>query len=148
MAKRKKRVSGTQQKDSGMYMMPSNGKWDIDVGAVKRHIDVYLVEAAKTGKYSISGLCIALNIPRSLICLWREGYCCESDAGDAAVMPNEALSRCVEMAMLHIQRYWEEAEKPSSMNVKQLEATGALAESAPICASPPFDLGRIKKYAR
>ena len=148
MAKKKTRVSGTQLKDEGIYTVQSEGGWQMDLGAVKRRIDAYLKEAAETGKYSISGLCIALDIPRSLLGLWREGYVCEADAASAAVLPNEALSRCIEMALLHIQRYWEEADKPSSMNVKQLEATGALGESVPACAVPPFDLGHLRKYAQ
>lgn len=148
MAKKKMRVSGMQLKEEGIYTNQSDGVWQMDIGALKRRIDAYLKEAAETGKYSISGLCIALDVPRSLLGLWREGFVCETDAATAAVLPNEALSRCIEMALLHIQRYWEEADKPSSMNVKQLEATGALGESAPACSAPPFDLGRIKKYSQ
>lgn len=148
MAKKKMRESGMQLKEEGIYTIQADGIWQMDVGAVKRRIEAYLKEAAETGKYSISGLCIALDVPRSLLGLWREGYVCEADAASAIVLPNEALSRCIEMALLHIQRYWEEADKPSSMNVKQLEATGALGESAPACSAPPFDLGRIKKYSQ
>jgi len=141
-------VSGTQLKEECAYTVQSEGGWHMDIGAVKKRIDAYLKEAAETGKYSISGLCIALDVPRSVLGLWREGYASESDVGDSGVRPNEALSRCIEMALLHIQRYWEEADKPSSMNVKQLEATGALGESAPAHAVPPFDLGRLKKYSQ
>ena len=148
MAKKKTRVSGTQLKGEGIYTVQSDGGWQMDLDAVKWRIDAYLKEAAETGKYSISGLCIALDVTRSLLGLWRQGYVCDTDAASAAVLPNETLSRCIEMALLHIQRYWEEADKPSSMNVKQLEATGALGESAPACAVPPFDLGRIKKHAQ
>ncbi len=148
MAKRRTRVSGTQLKSEGLYTVRSGGSWQIDLAAVRRRIDAYLKEAAETGKYSISGLCIALDVPRSVLGLWREGYACEQDTGAAAVLPNESLSRCVEMALLHIQRYWEEADKPSSMNVKQLEATGALSDSAPLSVVPPFDLGRLKKYSQ
>lgn len=148
MSKRKTRVSGTQLKEEGLYTVQSDSGWNMDIDAVKRRINVYLKDAAETGKYSISGLCIALEVPRSVLGLWREGYVCEQDAGNAAVLANEALSCCVEMALLHIQRYWEEADKPSSLNVKQLEATGALGESAPACAMPPFDMGRLKKYSQ
>jgi hypothetical protein len=148
MAKKKTRVSGMQLEGEGLYTVQSDSGWQMDIGAVKRRIDAYLKDAAETGKYSISGLCIALEVPRSVLGLWREGYACEQDTGNTAVLPNEALSRCIEMALLHIQRYWEEADKPSSMNVKQLEATGALGESASACAVPPFDLGRLKKYSQ
>ncbi len=150
MAKRKRRVSGTLMKDHEgcAYAVLERDVWRIDLGAVGQLVDAYLKEAAESGKYSISGLCIALGVTRSLLALWREGYVSEADARDAAVEPNSELSRIVEMAMLHVQRYWEERDKPSSMDLKQLEATGALSESAPSCASPPFDLGGLKKYAQ
>ncbi len=150
MAKRKRRMSGTQMKDNTgcAYAVQEQEMWQMDLGAVGRCIDAYLKEAAESGKYSISGLCIALGVTRSLLGLWREGYVCEADARDAATAPNEELSRRIEMAMLHVQRYWEERDKPSTMDVKQLEATGALSECAPPSASPPFDLGGLKKYAQ
>jgi hypothetical protein len=150
MAKRKRRVSGTLMKDHDgcAYMVQEQGTWQMDVRAIRQRIDDYLKEAAESGKYSISGLCIALGIPRGLLALWREGYVSETDARDGAVEPSEEISRSIEMAMLHVQRYWEERDKPSSMDVKQLEATGALSECAPPCASPPFDMGRLKKYAQ
>lgn len=150
MARKRMRVSGTQMKEPAdrLYMKKMQDGWQMDVETVKRRIETYLDEAAETGKYSVSGLCIALNIPRGLLGLWREGFACETDIGDSAVYPNEELSRCIEMALLHIQRYWEECDKPSTMNLKQLEATGALGENASVCASPPFDLGRLKKFAQ
>lgn len=150
MTKKKARVSGTQMKDSKScaFAMPTQEYWQMDIGAVQQRIDAYLKEAAGTGKYSISGLCIALDIPRGLLSIWREGYANEMDVVDAGVLPNIDLSRCVEMALLHIQRYWEERDKPSSMDIKQLEAMGALGESASVCAPTAFDLGRLKKYAQ
>ncbi len=149
MAKRKKRVSGTMMKEHGdsAYAVQTQDGWNIDLDAVRQRIDAYLKDAEESGKYSISGLCIALGVTRSMLALWREGYVMEMDARNPAVRPNEALSRILEMAMLHVQRYWEERDKPTSMDLKQLEATGALSESAPPCASPPFDLGGLKKYA-
>ena len=150
MAKKKRRVSGTMMKEAGgcAYVLQEQGMWHVDLDAVSQRLDAYLKEAAESGKYSISGLCIALGVTRSLLALWREGYICEADARDAAAVPNENLSRRIEMAMLHVQRYWEERDKPSSMDLKQLEATGALSESAPLGAAPPFDIGRLKKYAQ
>lgn len=150
MAKRKQRISGMQIKDrcNLEYFALAPDGWAIDLGSVKKRIDCYLKEAFESGKYSISGLCIALGITRSRLSLWREGFVNEADARDTAVEPNEELGRSVEMAMLHIQRYWEERDKPSTMDLKQLEATGALTESAISGAVPPFDLGKLKKYAK
>lgn len=150
MAKRKQRVSGTMVKDySGCaYAMQEQGAWQMDLDTVAQRVDAYLKEAAESGKYSISGLCIALGVTRSLLALWREGFATETDAHDATVRPNEELSRIIEMAMLHVQRYWEERDKPTTMDLKQLEATGALSESVPSGASPPFDFGGLKKYAQ
>jgi len=150
MTKKKTRVSGTMMKDGGgcAFVVRTQNAWEMDIAAVKKRLETYLDEAAESGRYSIAGLCIALGIPRSQLALWREGYVSAADFRDTAVLPNAKLSRCVEMALLHIQRYWEERDKPSSMDLKQLEATGALSENAPLAVLPPFDLGRLKKYAR
>lgn len=148
MAKKKVRESGARMKESGPFAVREQDFWRMDLGGVEQRLDKYLREAAESGKYSIAGLCIALSIPRGQLSLWREGYVCGADARDAGIAPCERLSRCVEMALLHIQRHWEERDKPSAMDVKQLEATGALGDGAPASLSPPFDLGKLKKYAQ
>ncbi len=150
MAKRRRRISGLQSNDQRdfEYAVLAQSGWSIDMELIRQRIDHYLKEAAESGKYSISGLCIALGITRSRLTLWRDGFVNEADARETAVDPNEDLGRSIEMAMLHIQRYWEERDKPSSMDLKQLEASGALSEGASGCAAPQFDLGKLKKYAK
>lgn len=141
-----KRISGTKLKKAGLYTTKSQEGWQIDIGAVSGRIKAYLSEAAQSGKYSVAGLCIALGITRERLSLWRSGYYSSGDAD--GTLPNQALADCVDMALLHLQRHWEESDKPSSLCIKQLEATGALGEGRESSAMPPFDLGRLKKYAR
>ncbi len=150
MAKRKTRISGTGMKgaDGIPYCIQTEVSWQIDIESIKMRVERYLSEAAESGKYSIAGLCIALNVPRAVLGLWREGYVCAADTRDPGVVPNKTLAVCIEMALLHLQRYWEECDKPSTMNLKQLEATGALGDGNVSAATPPFDLGRLKKYAQ
>lgn len=146
MAVKKNRISGTKLKQAGLYTKELQGEWSIDVGAVADRIKAYLSEAEKSGRYSVAGLCIALDITREKLALWRSGYYSSDDVDDA--MPNEALAACLDMALLHLQRYWEESDKPGTLCIKQLEATGALGEGKEGSVMPPFDLGRHKKYAR
>lgn len=148
MAKRKQRISGFGLKERAAYAAQTDGVWNADIGAIRRCIDAYIGGAAEAGKYSLAGLCIALKITRERLALWRSGYFCEQDMADAGVSPNTELAECVEMGLLHIQQHWEESDKPSSLYLKQLEATGALGEAAAPSARPPFDLGRLKKFAR
>lgn len=148
MANRKKCVSGMELGSEAAFTTQADGVWNVDISAVRGRIDAYLGEAAQAGKYSLSGLCIALGITRSRLALWRGGYFAAEDMADSAVLRNEALAEAVEMGLLHIQQYWEESDKPGTLCVKQLEATGALGECAPPSAKPPFDLGRLKKFAQ
>ena len=148
MAKKKQHISGTGLKSAALFTRGSGGVFEADTNTLKSSIEKYLAGAAETGKYSLAGLCIALGITRERLALWRSGWFCAQDAADAAVMPNEKLAECVEMGLLHIQQHWEESDKPSSLCLKQLEATGALGEGGQTAAKPPFDLGRLNKFAR
>lgn len=146
MVKRKDRISGTGLKQKEDYTVELDGAWHADTQQIEEKIKLYLKDAADAGKYSIAGLCIALGITRERLSLWRQGYFKSEDFGCAS--PNIQLAACTEMGLLHLQRYWEESDKPSSLCLKQLEATGALGENCQVCAMPPFDLGKLKKYAR
>jgi len=148
MAKRKKRVSGTGLKGGEAYTVLENGVWHADISAVKLCIEKYIMEAAGSGKYSLAGLCIYLGITREKLTLWRSGYFLAQDRGDACIAPNTQLAECVEMGLLYLQQHWEESDKPSALHVKQLEATGAFSDNSGLSAKPPFDLGRLKKFAR
>jgi hypothetical protein len=145
-----KRMSGSRMAESESYAVPVDGVWQLDVGAIKVRADVYLAEAAEAGRYSLAGLCIALDITRETLDWWRRGYVGRADA-EANLAPNKALADCMAKAMLHLQRYWEESGKPATLGLKLLEATGAFgARNAPgqTGGGPPFDLGRYKKFAR
>ena len=144
-----KRMSGSRMAEGDAYAAETDGVWQLDVTAIKARADAYLAEAEEAGRYSLSGLCIALDITRETLELWRRGYVCRADA-EAGLTPNKALSECMGKAMLHLQRYWEESGKPATLGLKLLEATGALGGRAQASNSsgPPFDLGRYKKFAR
>jgi hypothetical protein len=132
------------------YAAEVDGVWGLDVDAVKARADAYLTEAAEAGRYSLAGLCLALDITRDTLELWRRGYVSREDA-EAGLMPNKALAECVAKAMLHLQRYWEESGKPATLGLKLLESTGAFGTrggGAQTGGGPPFDLGRYKKFAR
>ncbi|MFA5676635.1 MAG: hypothetical protein WDA65_08975 [Christensenellales bacterium] len=146
MAKQNSRISGIRLKEKTDYTIEANGAWDVDIQNIAERINTYLKDAADAGKYSIAGLCIALGITRERLNLWREGYFRIEDIGCA--VPNPRLAACAQMGLLHLQRYWEESERPSSLCLKQLEITGALGDDCRPRAMPPFDLGSIKKYAR
>ncbi len=145
-----KRMSGSHMAEGAPYAALTDGMWRLDVDAVKARADAYLAEAAEAGRYSLAGLCIALDVTRETLDDWRRGYASRADA-EAGLAPNPALAECVAKAMLHLQRYWEESGKPATLGLKLLESTGAFgARSAGAQAGngPPFDLGRYRKFAR
>ena len=61
-------------------------------------------------------------------------------------MPNEALAECMAIGELHLQKFWEESDKSTSLHMKLLESTGVIGRKA-ATMQPPFDLGVLKKYA-
>jgi hypothetical protein len=132
------------------YAAERDGKWHIDLNAVKARIDAYLMEAAEAGRYSISGLCIALGITREALRLWRMGYVSAEDEQSARVLPNAELAEAVAKAELHIQRYWEECDesKMQSKHTKLLESAGVMEGARRQPRTPSYDLGRLKKYGR
>lgn len=144
-----KRMSGSRMAEGDAYAAAVDGVWQLDVAAIKERADAYLAEAEEADKYSLSGLCIKLDITREELELWRRGYACRADA-EAGLAPNTALAECVAKTMLHLQRYWEESGKPATLGLKLLETTGALGARgvAQTGGGPPFDLGRYKKFAR
>jgi len=147
---RKKRISGSRMAAGEAYAALKGGVWQLDVDAVRARADAYLKAAAEAGCYSLAGLCIALDITRETLELWRRGYVCREDL-EAGLLPNTALADCVAKAMLHLQRYWEESGKPVTLGLKLLEATGAFGNklaAGQTGSGPPFDLGRYKKFAR
>jgi hypothetical protein len=148
MAKNR-RISGTGMNRPAAYAVRADdGTWAMDVGAVSARIAAYLDEAAEAGKYSVAGLCIALDITREMYALWRAGYVCAADAQDDLTDSNIALCECMAMGELHLQRYWEESDKSTTLHMKMLESTGVIGHHAPERMRPPFDLGALKKYAR
>ncbi len=145
-----KRMSGSRMAEGAPYAASVDGVWRLDVDAVQARADRYLAEAAEAGRYSLAGLCIALDITRETLDCWRRGYVCRADA-EANLAPNEVLAECVAKAMLHLQRYWEESGKPATLGLKLLEATGGIGSrtaAGQAGGGPPFDLGRYKKFAR
>ena len=145
-----KRMSGSRMAEGEPYAALVDGAWQLDVDAVKARADAYLAEAAEAGRYSLAGLCLALDITRETLELWRRGYVSRADM-EANLTPNKALAECVAKAMLHLQRYWEESGKPATLGLKLLEATGAFGSrtsAGQAGGGPPFDLGRYKKFAR
>ena len=145
-----KRMSGSRMAEGAPYAALADGVWRLDVDAVKARAQGYLAEAAETGRYSISGLCIALDITRDTLDCWRRGYMSRADA-EANLATNEALAECMAKTMLHLQRYWEESGKPATLGLKLLEATGGIGSrtaAGQAGGGPPFDLGRYKKFAR
>lgn len=148
-----RRISG-QNMDSAAgneYATEQDGKWAIDLGAIQARVDDYLSEAAETGRYSISGLCIALNITRETLRLWRMGYVSVADEQSARVLPSASLADAVARAELYVQRYWEECDesKMQSKHTKLLESVGVMGEGARRPQrTPPFDIGSLKRYGR
>ena len=84
-----KRISGQDMESkAGMeYAVEQGEKWHIDLGAIQERIDAYIAEAAESGRYSISGLCIKLGITREALRLWRMGYVNTADEQIARVLP-------------------------------------------------------------
>jgi len=147
---RKKRISGSRMAAGEAYAALKDGVWQLDVDAVRQRAQAYLKAAAEEGRYSLAGLCIALDITRETLELWRRGYVRREDL-EEGLLPNAALADCVAKAMLHLQRYWEESGKPATLGLRLLEATGAFGNRTAAGQSgsgPPFDLGRYKKFAR
>lgn len=143
-----KRMSGSRMAAGEAYAAETDGVWRLDVDAVRARADAYLAEAAEAGRYSLAGLCIALDITRDTLDCWRRGYVSRTDA-EAKLTPNKELAVCMAKTMLHLQRYWEESGKPATLGLKLLEATGAFGTRVQTeNAGPPFDLGRYKKFAR
>ncbi len=146
-----KRVSGSRMAEGAPYAVQADGVWRLEVDAIQAQAGGYLAEAAEAGRYSLAGLCIALDITRETLDCWRRGYVSRADE-EANLVPNTALADCVAKAMLHLQRYWEESGKPATLGLKLLEATGGIgsrtASAAQTGGGPPYDLGRYKKFAR
>jgi len=152
MAKGKTKISGQELVYELSYTKKGKeGSFEADIEAIRKQIDVYLNEANESGKYSIAGLCIALGITRELLDAWRDGYFLISDIHDEQIIGCDELELCIEMGLLHIERFWEECDKSSvqSKHVKMLERSGAFEEKKKrSIAAPPFDLGSLKKFSR
>lgn len=152
MAKRKTRMSGKELKyETGYTHKNEEGEVEVCIGKIQEYIDEYLKEAHESGKYSVAGLCIALGITRERLDAWRDGYFEAIDIHDEVVVCNEELATCIEMGLLHIERYWEECDKSSvqSKHVKMLERSGAFEEKKrKSIATPPFDLGKYNKFSK
>lgn len=132
----------------GDYLKQGKSGYDIDTGAIETSMKEYFEEAAAADRYSISGLCIALGITRETLELWRAGYVCGFDAQDKRTMRNDELCECIAKGELYVHRYWEESDKSTTLHTKFLERAGLLAPKAAGARRPPFDLGRLKKYAK
>ena len=130
------------------YVSESDAGLNIDTQAIGRRIGAYVEEAAGTEKYSVAGLCIALDITRETLDLWRDGYVCEDDRADKQTAANAELAECVAKGELYIQRYWEESDKSTTLHTKFLEQAGVIGEARTGGYTLPFDLGRLKKYGR
>ncbi len=146
MAKKNVRISGVGLKQQERFTTYSNGSCDVDIEQINALIKDYLISAQNLRKYSISGLCIALDITRERLNMWLKGYFKSGD--DIRCARNERLASCLRMGLLHIQRHWEESDKPNALRIKQLEATGALDCCRAYEELPCVDLGKLKKFAR
>ena len=152
MAKKKPRVSGCGFETEKPYSirMP-DGSYEVCVEEIKKQTDKYLSGALETGVYSIAGFCIELGITRQILDVWRDGYFTAEDAHDDSVIRNDELAECVEMGILHIERFWEECDKSAvqSKHVKMLERSGAFEpKKARGIGTPPFDLGTLGKLSK
>lgn len=152
MAKRKTRISGCELRVAQEYAKKEeDGRYGVSVSEIEKQLEDYLNEAQESGKYSVAGLCISLGITRERLDAWREGYFDIEDVYDELVIRNEKLATCIEMGLLHIQRFWEECDKSAvqSKHVKMLERSGAFEEKKTrSIATPPFDLGLLQKYSK
>ena len=82
---------------------------------------------------------------------WGGGYRNGQEAADKAIKPDAVLAHCVEMAILHIERYWEENEKSGvqAKYVKMLEECGAIGGGKTGQTHyEPFDMGSLCKYCK
>ena len=152
MTKKKKRISGRGMEIEKPYSeKTADGFFEVNIGEIERETQKYLLGAQESGVYSIAGLCIELKITRQMLDVWRDGYFTTEDAYDDTVTANDELSDCIEMVMLHVERFWEECDKSSvqSKHVKLLERSGAFVpKSTTGIGTPPFDLGALNKYAK
>jgi len=153
MADRTKRISGQDMENvlGGEYAQAQDGKWHINLTAVRACVDAYLKEAEEAERYSISGLCIKLGVTRETLRLWRMGYVSAADEQRARVLPNTALADIIAWAELHVHRYWEECDesKLQSKHTKLLESAGVVGERpAKSVSAVRYDLGSYKKYSR
>ena len=152
MAKRKTTISGCGLQKAAAYTKEAqDGEMEVDIDEIQGAIDEYLTQAEQSGKYSVAGLCIKIGIMREGLDAWRAGYFLAGDVNDEGVVQNDKLMMCIEMGILHIERYWEECEKSSvqSKHVKMLERSGAFVEKKKNgIGKPPFDLGGLKKFSK
>ncbi len=152
MAKSKTRVSGCEMQSAAAYANEADGgNYEVSTGEIQGAIDDYLSEARESGKYSVAGLCITLGVTRETLDAWRGGYFAVSDVHDDTVTHNEKLALCMQMGILHIERYWEECDKSAvqSKHVEMLERSGAFEEKAKRgIGTPPFDMGSLKKFCK
>jgi len=150
MAKRKTTISGCGLQEAAAYTKEAQGEdLEVDIDEIQGAIDEYLAEAQESGKYSVAGLCIKLNIMREVLDAWRAGYFLAGDVNDEFIVQNDKLMQCIEMGILHIERYWEECDKSAvqSKHVKMLERSGAFEEKkSKGIGTPPFNLGGLKKF--
>jgi hypothetical protein len=152
MAKKKMRVSGCGLESKKPYSSRTmDGLFEVNIGDIKRETQKYLLGAQESGVYSIAGLCIELGVTRQTLDAWREGYYATEDLHDDTVTRNHELSDCIEMVLLHIERFWEECDKSAvqSKHVKLLERSGAFEpKNTKGIGTPPFDLGGLSKFAK
>lgn len=149
MAKKKRRTSGEGMRDKAAFAVWTDDGWTVDIDAAKARVDDYLTTAQQEGRFSVAGLCLALGIMRDTLHMWRRGYACTDDEGDADVLPNERLALIAETGLLHIQKHWEEdgSSGVQSKYVKMLESSGALGEK-PQGMAAPLDMGTLGKYCK
>ena len=152
MAKKKRRISGCGLEIKKPYSCRmKNGSYEVCIEEIKKQTDKYITSAQETGVYSIAGLCIELGITRQILDAWRDGYFTAEDINDDSVTRNGGLARCIEMVILHIERFWEECDKSAvqSKHVKMLERSGAFEpKKARGIGTPPFDLGTLGKLSK
>jgi len=152
LASKKTRVSGCCLGRKKPYTQKAtDGSYTVCIEDIKKETGRYLSGAEESGVYSVAGLCIELNITRQTLDAWRDGYYAAEDVHDECVTRNEELAECIEMVLLHIERFWEECDKSAvqSKHLKMLERSGAFEPKASKgIGTPPFDLGSLGKLAK
>ncbi len=152
VAKKKPRVSGCGIEIKKPYSNKTqDGSYEVCIEDIKKQTEKYLSGAQETGVFSVAGLCIELNITRQMLDAWRDGYFTEEDVHDDSVTRNDELAECIEMGILHIERFWEECDKSAvqSKHVKMLERSGAFeSKKTRGIGTPPFDLGALGKLSK